>query len=313
MQKFYSNGKLLITGEYVVLDGAISLALPTKFGQSLEIETLKEPKIVWESFDENGGIWFEDSFSINDITSLLLPGNDVSKRIIQILEAVKTLNPNFLNSESGFKISTKLTFPKNWGLGTSSTLINNIANWAKIDAFKLLDNTFGGSGYDIACAQNKVPITYQLLDNEISGNARNEKTRTVKEVNFNPSFKEHLYFVYLNKKQNSRDGIANYKLNKGYIAFTISEINDITNKIIECNSLMDFDSLIAQHETIISKIIKQQTVKSLLFNDFNGSIKSLGAWGGDFVLVTSPENPSEYFKNKGFDTVITYEDMVLKF
>ena len=32
-QTFYSNGKLLITGEYVVLDGAKALALPTKFGQ----------------------------------------------------------------------------------------------------------------------------------------------------------------------------------------------------------------------------------------------------------------------------------------
>ena len=32
---FYSNGKLLITGEYVVLDGAKALALPTKYGQNL--------------------------------------------------------------------------------------------------------------------------------------------------------------------------------------------------------------------------------------------------------------------------------------
>ena len=37
-QTFYSNGKLLITGEYVVLDGAKALALPTKFGQSLVVK-----------------------------------------------------------------------------------------------------------------------------------------------------------------------------------------------------------------------------------------------------------------------------------
>ena len=35
---YYSNGKLLITGEYLVLDGAEALALPTKFGQNLIIE-----------------------------------------------------------------------------------------------------------------------------------------------------------------------------------------------------------------------------------------------------------------------------------
>ena len=35
--RMYSNGKLLISGEYVILDGALSLAVPTLFGQYLEI------------------------------------------------------------------------------------------------------------------------------------------------------------------------------------------------------------------------------------------------------------------------------------
>ena len=299
----YSNGKLLITGQYVVLDGALSLALPTKFGQSLEILAINEPKIVWESFDEKGTLWFEESFELDTVGMLkqVKHGNDVSNRIIQIFDALKTLNPNFLNSENGFKISTKLTFPIKWGLGTSSTLINNIAKWAHVDAYQLLEKTFGGSGYDIACAQNNMPITYRL----------NQNKPIVTEIDFKPNFKNHIYFVYLNKKQNSRDGIANYKLNKGHIASELSEINNITNNIIECSSLKEFDSLITQHETIISKIIKQPTVKSLLFNDFNGSIKSLGAWGGDFVLVTSEVNPMAYFKNKGFDTIIPYKDMIL--
>ena len=37
---FYSPGKLLLTGEYVVLDGAKSLAIPTIFGQSLNITSI---------------------------------------------------------------------------------------------------------------------------------------------------------------------------------------------------------------------------------------------------------------------------------
>ena len=28
-----------------------------------------------------------------------------------------------------------------------------------------------------------------------------------------------------------------------------------------------------------------------LFSDFNGSIKSLGAWGGDFILATGNQKP----------------------
>lgn len=302
MQTFYSNGKLLITGEYVVLDGAISLALPTKFKQSLIVEYIDDQKLDWKSFDEKEEIWFEATFSIDEIASgFSNPRNDVSNRIIQILNAAKTLNPDFLNTKSGYKVSTHLTFPRNWGLGTSSTLINNIAEWADVNAFELLEKTFGGSGYDIACAQNNFSLTYQLK----------QGVPKVTEVDFNPDFKNQLYFVYLNKKQNSRDGIASYKLNKGNINAAISEINDITSKIIEVSTLSNFESLITQHETIISKIIKIKPIKDLLFNDFKGSIKSLGAWGGDFIIVTSEENPAAYFKTKGYTIIIPYLDMIL--
>ena len=70
------------------------------------------------------------------------------------------MNPEFLQSEQGFLVKTNLTFPRDWGLGTSSTLINNIAQWAKVDAFQLLWNSFSGSGYDIANAQYNTPILY---------------------------------------------------------------------------------------------------------------------------------------------------------
>lgn len=308
MQKYYSNGKLLITGEYVVLDGALSLALPTKFGQTLQIEAIHDDNIIWESFDDNGIKWFESKFEITTYGNLksIQNNNDVSERIIQIFDTVKTLNPDFLIANNGFKISTHLTFPRNWGLGTSSTLINNMAQWANVDAYKLLEKTFGGSAYDIACAQNNFPLTYQL--NSFSSI---QSERSIKKTNFNPVFKEHIFFVYLNKKQNSRDGIASYKANKGHIHSAVSEINDITTKIIQSKSLSNFENLITEHETIISKIIKQQPVKELLFKDFKGGIKSLGAWGGDFVMVTSKENPSTYFKNKGYQTIIPYLDMVL--
>lgn len=302
MKNYTSNGKLLITGEYIVLDGALSLAVPTKFGQSLKIEAINEPKIIWSSLDEKGAVWFKDKFQIEQIITSQAPRNDVSNRLIQILNATKQLNPNFLKSGTGFKIITKLDFPKNWGLGTSSTLINNIAQWANIDPYKLLENTFGGSGYDVACAQNNTPIIYQLQNGK----------PLVKSVDFNPLFKNHLYFVHLNKKQNSRDGIKHYNENKGiYLNTAISDINDITLKIIDCKNLSDFENLLNQHETIIGKATSQTPVKEVLFNDFKGSIKSLGAWGGDFVLTASKENPSNYFKNKGFNSIIPYSQMVL--
>ena len=47
-----------------------------------------------------------------------------------------------------------------------------------------------------------------------------------------------------------------------------------------------------------------------LFNDFNGEIKSLGAWGGDFALVIGDLNSVEYFKNKGYETIISFNSML---
>ncbi|MBE9490115.1 MAG: GHMP kinase [Bacteroidetes bacterium] len=314
MKEFYSNGKLLLTGEYVVLDGALSLAIPTKFGQSLSVKNIDESKLVWKSFDNKGDVWFEDSFLIKEIASVFSkPRNDVSKMLIEILNSAKQLNPNFLNDEKGYEVHTKLDFPKNWGLGSSSTLIHNIANWANVDAYQLLDLTFGGSGYDIACAQNDNAITYQLeLNKEISQSGRDDKTRLIKSIEFNPSFKDDLYFVYLNQKQNSREGIKQYKMNTSNLSNDISEINDITIQMIDCVTLEEFKRLMNTHELIISRIIKQEPIKTLFFKDFKGSIKSLGAWGGDFILVASNENPKAYFNNKGFKTILNYSEMILE-
>lgn len=322
MVKYYSHGKLLLTGEYVVLDGALSLAIPTKFGQGLTVKPIDESKLLWKSFDNNKAVWFEESFIIktNEIlkhtsTSLLKGAQDddsISNRLLQILNTVKKLNPEFLNDHQGYEINTHLEFPKNWGLGTSSTLINNIANWAHVNPYQLLDLTFGGSGYDIACAIANNPITYKINQEEILNQVQEDKKREIKTVNFNPSFKHNLYFVHLNQKQNSRDGIAQYRANTSDLKHDIESINAITLEMIDCDSLENFQKLIHQHEQIISKIIHQKPVKESLFNDFNGSIKSLGAWGGDFVLVASESNPTTYFKDKGFETILDYSDMVLK-
>jgi len=302
VKEFFSNGKLLISGEYVVLDGAVSLAVPTRYGQSLTVEAIAGQKIIWKSLDEKGHVWFKNEFVCQGDKVLSADANDdISKRLLDILNTAKTINPNFLKNEQGLSVITKLDFPKNWGLGTSSTLINNIANWAQVDAYVLLERTFGGSGYDIACAQSGTAITYRL----------NENKPEIAEVDFNLTFKDHLYFVHLNKKQNSREGIKHYREHKEDLASVITEVNAITQKMKVCDTLEAFMGLIERHERIIAKVTQQIPVQKALFSDFNGVIKSLGAWGGDFVLVASNEDPAAYFKAKGFDTVIPYKDMLL--
>lgn len=303
MKEFYSNGKLLLTGEYAVLDGAEALALPTVYGQFLKIIDNDSGCISWKSLDEKEVTWFEAEYDLKSMRQLSSSDDQTSKSLLKILLKAQELNPSFFQNISGCSVKTKLTFPKDWGLGTSSTLINNIANWAKVNPYQLLNGTFGGSGYDIACAQNDTPITYRLIDNVPS----------VKPIDFYPSFMDSLYFVYLNKKQNSREGIAQYQNQVFDKSQLISEISDITTQIISCEELSAFNMLLDKHEAILSQVLELPTVKESLFHDYTGgSIKSLGAWGGDFILATGGELTPNYFQRKGYHTVIPYAKMILK-
>jgi len=309
MKEFYSNGKLLITGEYFVLEGAKSLAVPTACGQDLLVESIKEPQLIWNSFTNEGECWLEVIFDLPKLRLVSATfeanedgGNDtLAENLNKILLETQKLNPSFCNSKTGFLVKTHLTFPKDWGLGTSSTLINNLANWAKVNPYQLLDNTFGGSGYDIACAINNTPILY----------TKKSVNPIVEKVAFNPSFKEQLYFVYLNKKQNSREGIQRFKALKGNLTSEIIQISELTNAFLNCKNLVDFKKLLLEHEQIVSKTIQLKTVQEQLFSDYFGQTKSLGAWGGDFILATGNDDSINYFNKKGFQTVIPYQDLIL--
>ncbi|MBL7885462.1 MAG: GHMP kinase [Flavobacterium sp.] len=302
-QTFYSNGKLLITGEYVVLDGAKAFALPTKFGQNLIIEEANHQIIHWKSHDHDGSIWFEAEIPFESVIrkERFDASHNIKNTLIEILHEAYQMNAAFITQAKGYRITTELTFPKFWGLGTSSTLINNIAQWLQIDAFELLRKSFGGSGYDLACAQNNSPILYRLV---------NEKP-VVETIAFQPDFLDKIYFVYLNKKQSSKSAITSYLNQRGNIDQTIQKIDKITDLVIQSTAPKEFALALQQHEIEMSAVLELQTVQEVLFYDFKGIVKSLGAWGGDFVLAISKENPTSYFKEKGYEIVIPYTDMIL--
>ena len=301
-QTFYSNGKLLLTGEYVVLDGAEALAVPTRFGQNIMVKQVVTQELKWTSFDSDKSIWFQDILTFSEIInkSVSEKNDAVKNNLIEILYQANLQNPTILN-QLGFEIETHLTFPRNWGLGTSSTLINNIAQWFQIDAFELLAKSFGGSGYDIACAQTNSPIIYQL-ENEIPN---------FKTVSFNPTFKDQIYFVYLNQKQSSKSAITTYLTQRHKSPSICSKINTITQEVVHCTSLDAFAQLMEYHEILLSEVLETTTIKEQLFPDFEGVIKSLGAWGGDFIMVLSKDDPKQYFTEKGYAVVLKYDEVVL--
>jgi mevalonate kinase len=300
LKTYYSHGKLLLTGEYAVLDGALALAVPTKMGQYMRVTSTPLKGIRWKSVGVDGNIWYEDFFDEIPINFVPSEKQTVRETLLSILSKAKNLNPNFLSTSTGWEIITQLEFPKPWGLGSSSTLINNIAQWAEVDAFQLLKLSFGGSGYDIAAAQNDSPILYQLINNRPIS----------KRTTIDWGFKDQLFFVYLNRKQNSKDGILKYRQANSNQEF-IDNISDLTNKIHNARTLSEFELWVEQHENIIGQINGLPKVKETYFPEYTGSIKSLGAWGGDFIMASGSVEDQDYFKKKGFQTIISFRDMVI--
>lgn len=302
-KQFYSNGKLLLTAEYFVTQGSLALAIPTKFGQSLNVneQPFNESELWWKSRANDSSIWYSGTWNLPEIKNMGLE-DSITKKLNQVLLYAKSKNPNFLAENKRYEVETTLGFNRSWGLGSSSTLINNIAQWAEIDAFDLQFNCFGGSGYDIACAQNENPIWYQL----------NSKKPWYEQVNYNPPFARQLYFIYLNKKQKTEEALK--QLGDLKIApNAIDAMSDLTKSFTFQYNLVDFEKLLFEHEKLVSKTLGLNMVKPKYFNDFWGEIKSLGAWGGDFVLATSNRDEvttKKYFEELGYNTIINFNQMI---
>jgi hypothetical protein len=299
-----AKGKLLLSGEYVVLDGALALAIPVRYGQSLRAEPWKEPdSLTWTSKNEDGKNWFLAQFELPGLHILNETNRKTAENLVSFLKACQAQNPAFLSGAGGYKVMTQGDFPREWGLGTSSTLLAALAQWAGVDPYVLLFDTLGGSGYDIACAYAEGPVLYRLTS----------RTPSVEPVAFNPDFVSNIYFVYLERKQDSREGIQQYKLAKVDKPALVLQISRLTERMAACRELSEFEAIIREHEQLISRAIGLACAKDLHFPDYWGAIKSLGAWGGDFVMATSARPEAEtraYFEGLGFGTVLSWAEMV---
>lgn len=269
----------------------------------MEVSVGTKSGISWKSYLSDGNLWMDEFFSWEDLLKTSISNSQKEIDLREILKhAFALTEKEFLINES-LEIETKLDFSKNWGLGSSSTLINNLSKWLEIDPYELLSKSFGGSGYDIAAASAKSAIVYHLND---LGKPK------VENVDFDPTFKDKLYFVHLNQKRSSRDAIADYAKVRDFAKTKIERINELTDAFVVCDNLLDFENLIVEHEKIFSGILGAPTVKERLFGDYAGAVKSLGAWGGDFVMVTGKENPTGYFEGKGFETIVQFAGIIMQ-
>lgn len=300
LTEIHACGKLLITGEYLILRGARGLALPTSRGQQLKVSQTLAEGLVWVGIDAQGNPWLECSFDKElDISSS--SDKAVSLKLQLILREAKRMNARFLSAEHGFHVETRLEFPRDWGLGSSSTLIYTIARWADVDALELSEHTLGGSGYDVATAMHDSAITYERGSDGIVN----------KKVSFNPDYKDQLFFVHLGRKKDSSKEVADFKFKK-VSEEDIKRISMITDEVLKGIDLKTFESLMEAHNQILERILERSSASTVFADYTSGITKYLGGWGGDFLLATGSSSDMDYFRSKGLTTILSYTEMIKK-
>jgi mevalonate kinase len=301
--EFYSKGKFLLSGEYFVLYGAKALAVPLKFGQLMTITELPgQDMLKWETYILDN-LWFTANYNLKDLTLLNSSDEKTGLFIQNLLKAGGKLQPELQLGNQGYYLRNNIDFSIMWGLGSSSSLVSNMAYWLDVDPYKLYRSIFKGSGYDVFCARAEKSLIYQLHGD----------IPEACETYFKPSFSDHLYFVYSGRKQDSQESVNQFKSRRFEDDKIILEISDLTDTMLNANTIGDFMTVMLAHEEALSSALGLPKVKEELFPDFPGEIKSLGAWGGDFVMAATDMDQVEvknYFSRKNLEVVFKWDEIV---
>ncbi|MDG1880905.1 MAG: GYDIA family GHMP kinase [Schleiferiaceae bacterium] len=285
MISFRANGKLLITSEYAVLNGAKSIAIPTKLGQTLNY-VQGNKSLYWTAYKNDGSVWIQG-----------FVGKSENLRQVKklITEAMKIAHRNdFPRGE----VSTKLEFPQEWGWGSSSSLTSLIAQWFSIDALELHFKTSNGSGYDVACAMAKQPIFYRRLRSNIE----------ITPIKLNQWPTENMYFQYLGKKKESSEAVKEY--NKKPIQ-NIEAFTRLTEDMFKASKTKTLINLVNNHELLMSEHLGQESPLQAIFKDSTIGMKSLGAWGGDFaLLIIADKQQVDYLKLNNPGTFFSWNEVI---
>lgn len=296
----WANGKLLISGEYMVLAGAKALALPLKFGQELQVKENPVPVIRWIS-GQPGGVWFTCDLDPADCEIRTTNEPATASSLSKLFQAAHKLNASFPDKKTGSLVNVTANYPVEWGLGSSSTLISLVARWAQVDPFSLFRLVSEGSGYDIACAGQTSMIFY-LWDGI---------QPLITETQPGKALQDYAYFASLGNKQDSRKEVNSF-LNRGnYSSMDVTYISELSTQICRAQTADELSRLVIEHETIMSNILNRESIAAR-FKNFPGTVKSLGAWGGDFAMFISELKKKSVIKSLneyGLQNVYTFNEI----
>jgi len=296
MLNYRANGKLLLTSEYAITQGAKGLAIPTIKGQTLQIHSENSDEaIIWESLAQDGTTWFSARLMPGTLEVVESTDAKVATRLVQNLQVVLK-NTNLLEQPKRF--TTQLEFPNEWGLGSSSTFTSLLAQCAGVNALQHFRTVHGGSGYDLACATADGPIVYQL-QNEVG---------VARPATIDFDFLDDLGFVYQGNKQLTSESL-NLVQRKPFSEAHIETFNTLTDAFVNASNVTDLERIIEEHESMLSEHLGLPKVKQQRFSTYPGAVKSLGGWGGDFVLVTRLESCRKWLTDNGYTVIFPFKSL----
>ncbi|HEX7583097.1 MAG TPA: hypothetical protein VF373_00300, partial [Prolixibacteraceae bacterium] len=220
LSTYHANGKLLLTGEYLVLHSAKAIALPLKVGQQLSVsEGFSSESLVWQAFYK-GKIWFACELNPENLSVISASSQEKAETLSQVFQTIINLNPGF-KFKAGTNFETILDSNPEWGFGSSSTLISLLSQWAGVDPFALNELIFHGSGFDIACATADGPICYT-------------KNKSSQPVALDYPFADQLFLVYSGQKKKTVKEVGTFLKEKEVTAKLIEEVSVLADKFSLC-------------------------------------------------------------------------------
>src|SRR6218665_3200182 len=115
--EFYAHGKLMLTSEYFILDGAQSLAFPVKLGQKMVVSSFgtNNKKLFWKAYTSEQKLWLDITFDKRTFSSE--QSGKEKETLANLLQQARNLNPKFLANDEDILVETYLEFPNAWGFG----------------------------------------------------------------------------------------------------------------------------------------------------------------------------------------------------
>ena len=283
----------MLAGEYLALHGLETFAFPIKYGQKLTLwQSAKEGALLkWKSKNYEGKTWFTCEIETKNVLEKVTDNATVSGRICELIQLAKQLNPRFeLNGT--YMIETQLEFDQSFGLGSSSTLVSLIAQWARVDVMQLQHKVFGGSGYDAAVCSIQKPLVY--WKNEMG-------TANWALWEMNDEMSSDWLLCFPRKKVNSRSSLDQVKENLQKVvndSVMMTQLDTILQQVKVADTTEALELSLEIWQAFISKCLGLSTAYTDLgIKKVNGGLcKYLGAWGGDIILV----NKKLFAENKTY-------------